>query len=162
MLSKRSAGVILFRRTPGLEVLLGHMGGPFWARKHERAWSIPKGGLEGPEEPLQAALREFEEELGVAVPGGERLPLGTVTQSGGKTVEAWAVQADLDPTTIVPGTFEMEWPPRSGRTALFPELDRVEWFALDEARRVMVAAQTGFLDRLASLAEPQMPGPDEA
>lgn len=153
MLSKRSAGVLLFRRGQGLEVLLGHMGGPFWARKNERAWSIPKGGLEGAEVPLHAALREFEEELGVPLPQGERLPLGTVTQSGGKTVEAWAVEADLDPLTIIPGTFEMEWPPRSGRTATFPELDRVSWLSVDEARGLIVAGQAAFLDRLIALLD---------
>lgn len=149
MATRRSAGLLLFRRTAGhLEVLLGHMGGPFWARRDARAWSIPKGEYEPDEEPLAAARREFVEELGLAVPPGDTLALGEVRQSGGKTVTAFALEADLDPDTIVPGTFELEWPPRSGRTQSFPEVDRAAWFDLDTAREKMVAAQTTLLDRL--------------
>ncbi|MEU0287146.1 NUDIX domain-containing protein [Streptomyces sp. NPDC052492] len=150
MTKARSAGLLLFRRTgEGVEVLLGHMGGPFHARRDAGAWTVPKGEY-GPDEPAwEAARREFEEELGLPPPDGEAVPLGEVRQSGGKTVTAWAVEADLDPAAVVPGTFTMEWPPRSGRTQEFPELDRVAWFSLDRAREVVVSAQTAFLDRLA-------------
>ncbi|MEV0637591.1 NUDIX domain-containing protein [Streptomyces sp. NPDC050619] len=147
---KRSAGLLLFRRTEhGPEVLLGHMGGPFFARRDAGAWTVPKGEYD-PEEPAwDAARREFQEELGLAVPDGEAVPLGEVRQTGGKIVTAWAIEADLDPATVNPGTFRMEWPPKSGKTQEFPELDRVEWFGLDRARAVIVKAQAAFLDRLA-------------
>lgn len=148
---KHSAGLLLFRRTPGgAEVLLGHMGGPFWARRHTGAWSVPKGEYApGEEEPWAAARREFREELGLPAPEGAALPLGEVVQSGGKHVTVWAVEGDLDPAAVVPGTFTMEWPRGSGRTADFPEVDRVAWFGLDAAREVVVRAQAAFLDRLA-------------
>jgi predicted NUDIX family NTP pyrophosphohydrolase len=150
--AKRSAGILLFRRAEsGVEVLLGHMGGPFWARKDEGAWTLPKGEYEPDEEPEAAARREFTEELGLPVPAGDLVELGTVRQSGGKTVTAWALAADLDPAAAVPGTFEMEWPPRSGRKQEFPELDRIAWFPLDEAARKIVVGQRPFLDRLAEL-----------
>ncbi|MFD7699682.1 NUDIX domain-containing protein [Streptomyces caelestis] len=150
MRGARSAGLLLFRHTgQGVEVLLGHMGGPFFARRESGAWTVPKGE-HGPGEPAwEAARREFQEELGLPPPDGEALPLGEVRQSGGKTVTAWAVEADLDPATVVPGTFAMEWPPRSGRVQEFPELDRVAWFPLERAREVIVGAQAAFLDRLA-------------
>jgi predicted NUDIX family NTP pyrophosphohydrolase len=125
------------------------MGGPFWARREAGAWTIPKGEYEPDETAWQAARREFTEELGVAPPGGEAVPLGEVRQSGGKIVTVWAVEGDLDPAAVVPGTFVMEWPPRSGRTQEFPELERVAWFGLDRAREVIVQAQAAFLDRLA-------------
>ncbi|MGW3121015.1 NUDIX domain-containing protein [Streptomyces sp. NPDC001107] len=152
---KRSAGLLLFRHTGnGLEVLLGHMGGPFFAKRDAGAWTVPKGEYEPEEETAwDAARREFQEELGLEPPDGEAVALGEVRQTGGKTVTAWAVEADLDPATIVPGTFRMEWPPRSGQTREFPELDRVEWFGLDHARDVIVKAQTTFLDRLAEHSE---------
>lgn len=147
---KRSAGLLLFRHTTdGLEVLLGHMGGPFFAKKDAGAWTVPKGEYEPDEPAWEAARREFQEELGLAPPDGEALPLGEVTQTNGKIVTAWAVEADLDPATVVPGTFRMEWPPRSGRTQEFPELDRVEWLGVDRAREIIVKAQAAFLDRLA-------------
>ncbi|MEU8846324.1 NUDIX domain-containing protein [Streptomyces sp. NPDC048564] len=147
---KRSAGLLLFRRTDdGLEVLLGHMGGPFFAKRDAGAWTVPKGEYEPDEPALDAARREFQEELGLAPPDGEAVPLGEVKQSGGKIVTVWAVEADLDPATVVPGTFVMEWPPRSGRTQEFPELDRVAWLGVDRAREVVVKAQATFLDRLA-------------
>ncbi|MFI8204288.1 NUDIX domain-containing protein [Streptomyces sp. NPDC085937] len=150
MTKARSAGLLLFRRTGvGVEVLLGHMGGPFYARRDAGAWTVPKGEYEPDEPAWEAARREFEEELGLPPPDGEAVPLGEVRQSGGKTVTAWAVEADLDPAAVVPGTFTMEWPPRSGRTRDFPELDRVAWFSLERAREVVVSAQTAFLDRLA-------------
>jgi predicted NUDIX family NTP pyrophosphohydrolase len=148
--AKRSAGILLFRRVPaGVEVLLGHMGGPFWARKDAGAWTIVKGEYEPPEEPEAAARREFTEELGLPAPSGEYLSLGEVRQSGGKTVTAWAVAGDLDPATIVPGTFELEWPPRSGKRQTFPELDRVAWFGLAAAAEKIVGGQRAFLERLA-------------
>jgi predicted NUDIX family NTP pyrophosphohydrolase len=147
---RHSAGLLLFRHTDnGLEVLLGHMGGPFFAKRDARAWTVPKGEYDPDEPAWDAARREFQEELGLPPPDGAAVPLGEVKQSGGKIVTVWAVEADLDPTTVVPGTFVMEWPPRSGRTQEFPELDRVEWLDLDRAREVVVKAQAAFLDRLA-------------
>ncbi|MEU9354851.1 NUDIX domain-containing protein [Streptomyces griseoloalbus] len=150
MKGTRSAGLLVFRHTGrGLEVLLGHMGGPFFARRETGAWTVPKGEYDPDEPAWEAARREFQEELGLPPPDGVAVPLGEVRQSGGKIVTAWAVEADLDPATVVPGTFEMEWPPRSGRIQRFPELDRVAWFTPDRAREVIVTAQTAFLDRLA-------------
>ncbi|MGQ5227657.1 NUDIX domain-containing protein [Streptomyces sp. MN3] len=149
MTTARSAGLLLFRRTgEGVEVLLGHMGGPFFARRDAGAWTVPKGEYDPDEPAWAAARREFEEELGVPPPEGEAVPLGEVRQSGGKVVTAWAVEGDLDPSSVVPGTFTMEWPPRSGRTREFPELDRVAWFPLERARELIVSAQAAFLDRL--------------
>ncbi|MGW1286328.1 NUDIX domain-containing protein [Streptomyces sp. NPDC002586] len=148
--TKRSAGLLLFRHTDdGLEVLLGHMGGPLWAKKDAGAWTVPKGEY-APDEPAwEAARREFREELGLAPPGGTAVPLGEVVQKNGKIVTAWAVEADPDLSAFSPGTFTMEWPPRSGREQEFPELDRVEWLGLDRARELIITAQTAFLDRLA-------------
>jgi len=147
---KRSAGLLLFRHTAdGLEVLLGHMGGPYFTKKDAGAWTVPKGEYEPDEPAWDAARREFQEELGLPPPDGKAVALGEVRQTGGKIVTAWAVEADLDPETIAPGTFTMEWPPRSGRFQEYPELDRVEWFGLDRARALIVAAQATFLDRLA-------------
>jgi predicted NUDIX family NTP pyrophosphohydrolase len=141
----------LFRHTgDGLEVLLGHMGGPFFARRDAGAWTVPKGEYVAEEEPAwDAARREFQEELGLPPPDGEAVPLGEVKQTNGKVVTVWAVEADLDPATVVPGTFRMEWPPKSGEEQEFPELDRVEWFPVERAREVIVKAQATFLDRLA-------------
>ncbi len=140
---------MLYRDTnDGVQVLLGHMGGPFWARKDAGAWTVPKGEYTADETPEAAARREFTEELGLPVPPGELVDLGTVKQSGGKTVTVWALAADLDPTTVVPGTFELEWPRNSGRMQEFPELDRVEWFDLTTAATKIVGGQRAFLDRL--------------
>ena len=151
MAAKRSAGILLFRRAGGeTEVLLGHMGGPLWARRDARGWTIPKGEYEPDEHPQAAARREFMEELGVPVPDGALLELGEVRQSGGKTVTAWAIEADLDPDAVVVGTFQLEWPKGSGQIGEFPELDRVSWLDLDTARDKIVAAQATFLDRLAA------------
>lgn len=154
MRSRRSAGLLLYR-FPGpvgnptaVEVLIGHMGGPLWARREDGAWTIPKGEYDDPETPFDAARREFTEELGLPAPSGEGIDLGEVRQSGGKTVRAWALQADLDPATVVPGTFTMTWPPRSGRQAQFPELDRVAWCDPDTAIRRLVTAQREFVARL--------------
>lgn len=148
---RTSAGLLLFRRTAdGLEVLLGHMGGPFFARRDAGAWTVPKGEYEPDSESAwDAARREFQEELGLPPPDGEAVPLGEVRQTNGKVVTAWAVEADLDPATVVPGVFSMEWPPKSGRRQEFPELDRVAWFGLDRGRAVIVTAQAAFLERLA-------------
>ena len=148
MAVKRSAGLLLFRRRSALEVLLAHPGGPFWSRRDAGAWSIPKGEYDADEAPLAAARREFLEELGLAAPDGPLIPLGEVRQPSGKLVTAWAVEADLDPTVIVPGTFELEWPRGSGRIRTIPEIDRVAWFALDEARLRLAEGQRPFLDRL--------------
>jgi predicted NUDIX family NTP pyrophosphohydrolase len=148
--TKTSAGILLFRRVNlRIEVLLGHMGGPFWARRDEGAWSIPKGEYEPPEDALSAARREFTEELGLPVPAGELIDLGEVKQPGGKLVTVWAIEGDLDPDAVVSGTFEMEWPPRSGRRQTFPEIDRVAWYDLDVAAYKLVSGQRPFLDRLA-------------
>ncbi|MEC3957192.1 NUDIX domain-containing protein [Nocardia sp. CDC153] len=147
-----SAGVLLFRRTAGLEVLLGHLGGPLWAKKDAAAWSIPKGEYEPDEEkPRDAARREFTEELGLPVPDGDWIPLGDVEYGSGrgkKRLTVWAVEADLDPTEIVPGTFEMEWPPRSGRLAEFPEIDRAAWLDLEAAEEKLGKGQRPYLQRL--------------
>jgi predicted NUDIX family NTP pyrophosphohydrolase len=124
------------------------MGGPFWARKDEGGWTIPKGEFADGEDAPDVARREFTEELGHPVPDGEWLDLGTVKQSGGKTVTAWAVEGDLDPATCVSNTVLLEWPPGSGRTQEFPEVDRVAWLGPDEARRLLVTAQRAFVDRL--------------
>lgn len=149
----QSAGILLFRRTSGeVEVLLGHLGGPFWTKRQEQAWSIPKGEVEAGEEPEAAARREFTEELGVEVPDGPWLDLGQVRQSR-KDVRVWAVEGDLDPEAIIPGTFELQWPPRSGRIESFPELDRVAWLTLPEAARLIVGAQAEFLDRLSAVSD---------
>lgn len=149
MVARRSAGILLFRRTEaGVEVLLGHLGGPLWARRDEGAWTLPKGEPEDGEGLLAAARREFSEELGLPVPDGEPIPLGEVRQRGGKVVTAWALEADLDPDDITPGTFELEWPPRSGRGRQFPELDRVAWLGLADAARLMIPAQRELLTRL--------------
>ncbi|GAQ55047.1 NUDIX domain-containing protein [Streptomyces acidiscabies] len=147
---KRSAGLLLFRRRDGrTEVLIGHMGGPLFARKDAGAWTVPKGEYGDDEAPWDAARREFQEELGLEPPGGEAIALGEVRQAGGKLVTVWAIEADLDLAAFAPGTFRMEWPPRSGRVQEFPELDRVAWYGLEEARGLVVPAQAAFLDRLA-------------
>ena len=147
-----SAGLVLFRERDGiLEVLLGHMGGPFWARRDEGAWSIPKGELEPGEEPLAGALREFAEELGHAPPDGPVLELGEIRQKAAKRVIAFALEGDFDPAQIVPGTFELQWPPRSGRVQAFPEVDRVAWFDVPTAAAKIVRGQLALLERLAAL-----------
>ena len=154
MAAKRaSAGIVLYRRRSdrAVDVLLGHMGGPYWARKDAGAWTIPKGEYDDGEVPLATALREFEEEIGTPVPAlhlAELADLGEVRQSGGKIVHAWAVEGDLDPANAVSNTFEIEWPPKSGRMQTFPELDRVAWFDLATARSLIVVGQRPLLDRL--------------
>lgn len=147
-MARTSAGILLHRRGPGgTEVLLGHMGGPFWARKDDGAWSIPKGEHGPDEQPLAVAHREFEEELGSPVPAADLVPLGEVRASG-KVLRIWAGEGDLDAAACVSNTFELEWPPRSGRVQEFPEIDRAAWFGLEEARTKLVKGQLPFLDRL--------------
>ncbi|MDQ6604944.1 MAG: NUDIX domain-containing protein [Actinomycetota bacterium] len=146
-----SAGILLYRvGDDGLEVLLVHPGGPLWARKDVGAWSIPKGEYEEGEEPLSAARREFQEELGSALPAGEPLDLGQIRQRSGKRVSAWAQAGELDVDTVHSNTFELEWPPRSGRISAFPEVDRAQWFPLAIARERINPAQAELLDRLAA------------
>jgi predicted NUDIX family NTP pyrophosphohydrolase len=148
----RSAGIVLYRLRDGVpEVLLVHPGGPFWAKKDNGVWSIPKGEHGEDEDPRATALREFEEETGAAPPPGALADLGTVRLKSGKRVAAWAVEGDLDPETIHSNTFEMEWPPRSGRSQEFPEIDRAGWFGLETAREKLNPAQGAFLDRLREL-----------
>ena len=152
MATKRSAGILLFRRDGGgvAEFLLVHPGGPFWAKKDEGAWSIPKGQIEEAEEPRACAIRELEEELGPApeLDPEQLIELGSIRQRAGKTVEAWAAEAEFDPAALASNTFTMEWPPRSGREAEFPEVDRAEWFGLEAARAKILPAQADLLDRL--------------
>jgi predicted NUDIX family NTP pyrophosphohydrolase len=148
---ERSAGILLYRRgADGLEVLLVHPGGPFFARRDDGAWSIPKGLYDDGEEPLAAARREFAEEIGSPCPDGPVLELGEIRQKNGKRVMAWAVTGDLDADAITSNTFTIEWPPRSGRRQEFPEIDRAGWFTLDAARIKILAAQAPLLDRLAA------------
>jgi predicted NUDIX family NTP pyrophosphohydrolase len=155
---KMSAGLLLFREIEGrLEVLLVHPGGPFWARKDDGAWSIPKGELEEGEDPLSAARREFQEETGQAAEG-EPIPLEPLRQPSGKTVHAWALRGDFDPTRLKSSTFSLEWPPRSGRRREFPEVDRAEWFSLETAERKILRGQSGFLRRLREKVGGSPPG----
>ena len=151
MTRRRSAGLLLHRVHDGHpEVLLGHMGGPYWARKDDGGWSVPKGEHEEFELPEDAARREFSEELGLPVPEGPWTDLGDARQPSGKVVRVFALAADLDVDAATFGTFEMEWPPRSGRRQVFPELDRAAWLDLETARAKLVTGQRVFLDRLAS------------
>ena len=148
-MARRSAGILLYRLTgEGPEVLLVHPGGPFWAKRDDGVWSIPKGEYGEDDDPLTAALREFEEETGTPLESGELVELGSVKQKSGKVVVAWAIRGDLDADAIHSNTFAMEWPPRSGRTAEVPEVDRAGWFDPPAARRKLVAAQAAFVDRL--------------
>jgi predicted NUDIX family NTP pyrophosphohydrolase len=145
---KLSAGLLMFRRRPGLELFLVHPGGPFFRNKDEGAWSIPKGEVEEGSQPLEAALREFSEETGAEPPEGELVPLGEIRQKGGKRVVAWAVEGDLEPSKVKSNTFEIEWPPGSGRRERFPEVDRADFFPPELARRKLNPAQAELVDRL--------------
>jgi predicted NUDIX family NTP pyrophosphohydrolase len=148
-----SAGVLVFRRRAGgVEVLLVHPGGPFWKNKDAGAWTIPKGLIEPGEDPRACALRELREETGLDYTGA-LIELGAITQKAGKRVSAWAAESDFDPASLVSSTFEMEWPPKSGKRATFPEVDRAGWFSLDEARAKINPAQIELLDRLAALLD---------
>lgn len=147
-MTKRSAGILLFRRrTTGVEVFLVHPGGPFWAKKDLGAWSIPKGEHTEEEDPLAAARRELTEESG-CIANGAFIPLAPVKQPGGKVVVAWALEGDCDASLMVSNSFTMEWPPKSGRQAQFPEVDRAEWFGLDQAREKLTKGQVDLLDQL--------------
>jgi len=149
-MTKRSAGILMYRRRGRvLEVLLVHPGGPLWAKRDLGAWSIPKGEYEADEEPLAAARREFREELGAEV-AGTFAALGTLVQPSRKEITAFAVEGDFAVAGLQSNTFELEWPPRSGRTRQFPEVDRAEWFGVDEAHARILPGQAAFLDRLMS------------
>lgn len=158
---RHSAGIVLYRHTPagGVELLLAHMGGPFWAGKDAGAWTIPKGEIEDGETPLAVARREFEEELGLPPPAGEPIDLGEISQRGGKRVAAFACEGDLDPAAVQSNTFTIEWPRGSGRQRAFPEIDRAAWYGPDEARAKLVSGQAELVDRLllhlAAAGEPQ-------
>jgi predicted NUDIX family NTP pyrophosphohydrolase len=143
---ERSAGLLLYRFAPGLEIFAGHMGGPFWARKDAAAWSIPKGLAEPGETPLATALREFGEEIGVPAPSVSYRLLGEFRQASGKIVTVFAAETDITIERITGGTFELEWPPRSGRRQLFPEIDVARWLSADDARVKLVKGQLAILD----------------
>lgn len=150
-MSKKSAGILLFRDVSGgVEVFLVHPGGPFWAKKDDGSWSIPKGEFTDDEDPLAAARREFEEETGLAVEG-DFIPLKPVKQPSGKTVFAWAMKGDFDPAALKSNTFSIEWPPRSGRLQEFPEIDRAAWFSIESAARKILKGQMDFLHQLEEL-----------
>jgi len=152
MASKRSAGILLYRRRSAqLEVLLVHLGGPFWSKKGDGAWFIPKGELAEGEQPLDAARREFREELGSDAPNGEPLELGSVKNKSGKLIYAWALEGDFDPATFKSNTFTLEWPPRSGQMREFPEIDRAAFFALSDAEPKLHPAELPLLERLRAL-----------
>ncbi|UOY01657.1 NUDIX domain-containing protein [Blastococcus sp. PRF04-17] len=148
-MARTSAGVLLHRRAAdgGVEVLIGHMGGPFWAKKDDGAWSIPKGEYDDGQDPRAVACREFEEELGAPVPTSDLVALGDV-RAGGKVLTMWAAEGDLDAEACRSNTFLLEWPPRSGRMQEFPEMDRAAWVPIDVARQKLVKGQLPFLDRL--------------
>ncbi|MGH9045324.1 MAG: NUDIX domain-containing protein [Acidimicrobiales bacterium] len=151
-MGKLSAGIVLYRRAGGgIEVLLVHPGGPFWSRREERAWSIPKGEVGDGEDPKAVARREFSEETGAPLDGESWIELGEVVQAGGKRVLAWALEGDLEASCVRSNTFEMQWPPRSGRTQVFAEIDRAKWCSPAEASVKLVAAQVRFVERLATI-----------
>jgi predicted NUDIX family NTP pyrophosphohydrolase len=149
-MAKQSAGILLYRKAGGLQVFLVHPGGPFYVNKDGGAWSIPKGEFLDDEDPLVAAKREFLEETGQAI-GGDFIALPLIQQKGGKKVYAWAVEGDIDPEKIISNTFEMEWPPKSGKMKSFPEIDKAGWFSIEEARLKMIVAQVSLIDNLAAL-----------
>lgn len=152
---KLSAALLLFKHgAGGLEVFLVHPGGPFWAKKDLGAWSLPKGEYESSEDPLSAALREFEEETGFRLEPANPLPLGELKQPGGKIVTAWAMEGDVDAALVRSNLFEIEWPPKSGKRRQFPEVDRGGWFSLEQAREKLLKGQSEFLTRLAAKLSP--------
>lgn len=161
-MKKHSAGIIVFRRTNGEpEVLLAHMGAPWWAKKDIGAWTIPKGEIQEGEDPLAAAKREFKEELGLPLPASDLIQLGMVEQHNNKTVSAWAIEADFDATNIKSNTFKAEWPPRSGKEQEFPEIDRAGWFSLEEAMQKTVRGQAELFERLAQHLGAKLQKPPE-
>lgn len=152
-MAKKSAGLLMYRFAgDALEVLLAHPGGPFWAKKDIGAWSIPKGEYDDDEEPFEAAKREFQEELGIEAKG-EFSDLGTIRQPSGKRIVAWAFENDCDPRAIVSNTFSMEWPPKSGKSQEFPEIDKADWFSIPIASRKILKGQRGFLESLCKLLD---------
>ena len=155
-MTRRSAGILMYRRAAdgAIEVLLAHPGGPVWAAKDAGAWTIPKGEFQPGEAAVDVARREFGEETGHPAPDGPAIPLGDIRQKGGKVVEAWALEGDLDPATARSNTFPFQWPPRSGRYITIPEVDRVEWFSPEEARRRIKDTQVPFIDRLLEALAP--------
>lgn len=160
-MGKQSAGLLLFRRQAGeVQVLLAHPGGPFYTRKDQGVWSIIKGEFDD-EEPVEAAKREFQEETAAEVPAGEYIELGNVKAKSGKTIYAWAVEQDLDPSSLKSNEFLMEWPPKSGKQQSFPENDRYEWLDLSTAKQKITPAQTELIDRLAERVGVEAPGPAE-
>ena len=147
-MAKRTAGILLFREAPGgLEVLLVHPGGPFWAKKDEGAWTIPKGLVDDGEDPFDAAKREFREETGGS-PDGDAIALEPLRQPSGKIIHAWALHGEFDPATLTSNTFSMEWPPHSGQQREFPEVDRAGWFSMEEAGRKILKGQAPLLSEL--------------
>jgi predicted NUDIX family NTP pyrophosphohydrolase len=156
-----SAGLVVYRLKDGQpEVLMAHMGAPWWAKKDVGAWTIPKGLVEENEEPLEAAKREFQEEIGLQVPEGEFVELGSIEQNNNKTVTAWAIEADMDVSDVKSNTFKAEWPPRSGKTQEFPEIDRASWMSLAEAAQKSVRGQAGLFEKLANILHVPF-GPEE-
>lgn len=150
---KRSAGLLMYRTCNGsLELFLVHPGGPYWAKKDDGAWSIPKGEYPAGEDPLEAAKREFREETGLETEG-ETLELQPVKQSGGKIVHAWAVEGNCDPREIKSNTFSIEWPPRSGAIKEFPEIDRADWFEVEAAKKKILSGQVAFIDQLVDIVK---------
>jgi predicted NUDIX family NTP pyrophosphohydrolase len=148
-MAKLSAGILMYRRSPrGIELLLAHPGGPFWASKDQGAWSIPKGEYDEGEDALIAAKREFAEELGSALPARPCLDLGAIKQPSRKVITAFAVEGDFDPAALVSNHFELEWPPKSGRKQSFAEIDSAQWFSVSEAREKIQPGQAEFIDRL--------------
>jgi len=150
----KSAGLLLYRNArdgSGMEVLLAHPGGPFWRNKDEGAWTIPKGEFTDDEDPLAAAKREFEEELGAKPPASDYIALTPIKQKNGKIVHAWGVEGDFDPATLKSNTFETEWPPKSGHLKSFPEVDRAQWFAAEVAKQKLVFGQAALVDELLAL-----------
>jgi predicted NUDIX family NTP pyrophosphohydrolase len=158
---RRSAGLLLYRRRPnsGIEVLLAHPGGPVWEKRDEGAWTVPKGEFHDGEQAWDVARREFEEETGHPPPDGQPIALGEIRQKGGKFVEAWALEGDLDPATAHSNTFPFQWPPRSGKWITIPEIDRVEWFTPDAARKRIKDTQIPFIDRLLEALGERTPEP---
>lgn len=150
-MAKKSAGILLYRRMNGnFEIFLVHPGGPFWAKKDEGAWSIPKGLYEDPEEPLNAAKREFAEETGLAI-DGSFVELGSFKQPSGKTILAWALEFNCDPRNIKSNSFSLEWPPKSGRMQEFPEVDKADWFSPDDSLQKILKGQRPIIERLLDL-----------
>lgn len=155
---KVSAGLLLFRRREaGVEVLIAHMGGPFWARRDDGAWTVPKGLIEPDEDPLGTARREFEEELGSSAPPGPYIELGEITQSSGKIVHAWGVEGDFDPNGLRSNLMQVEWPPRSGKLREYPEIDRAEWMRPEEIGDRLIKGQIAFVERLVEALDGRAP-----